>query len=114
QPRPIAFTVKGPSFLVFIFPMSRLWSQPCWRQDEGRAGAPVGRKRQQGWLPQGKPATRRERRLLLRVHEALETVERFVGGQDFRDRSVRLAAFLDGAEELAVLQFDAVHGDVHF
>src|SRR5205807_7153040 len=42
----------------------------------------------------------------------VEIVQHLVAGQHLGDRSVGLAALLDRGEELAVLQLDAVHGDV--
>ena len=44
---------------------------------------------------------------------AVEFVQDLVARQHLRDRCVRLAAFADRGEELAILQLDAVHRHVH-
>src|SRR5262249_3936314 len=49
-------------------------------------------------------------RLALRVDDLLELAEHMHAGQDLLKAGVRLALTLDGGDELAVLQLDAVHG----
>ena len=38
----------------------------------------------------------------------------FVARQDLRHAGIGFSALFDGSKELAVLQFNAVHGNVHF
>ena len=50
----------------------------------------------------------------LRVDDLLEPAEHVHAGQKLRQAAVRLALLLDRCDELAVLELDAVHRDVHF
>src|SRR3954452_7941286 len=59
------------------------------------------------------PAARSSRMCLaLRIHDLLEPPQHAHAGQHLREASVRLALFLNGGNELPVLQLDAVHGHV--
>src|SRR5215831_19170087 len=51
-------------------------------------------------------------RLALRVDDLLELAEHAHARQQLRQAGVRLAFLLDRGDELAVLELDAVHGDV--
>src|SRR5499427_7295663 len=51
-------------------------------------------------------------RLALRVDNLLELAEHMHAGQELLQAGVRLALALDGGDELAVLELDAVHRDV--
>src|SRR5882672_1817427 len=51
-------------------------------------------------------------RLALRIDDLLELAEHMHAGEDLLQAGVRLALALDGGDELAVLELDAVHRDV--
>ncbi len=51
-------------------------------------------------------------RLALRIDDLLELAEHVHAGQHLRQAAVGLALLLDGGDELAVLELDAVHGDI--
>src|SRR5258708_14970493 len=51
-------------------------------------------------------------RLALRIDDLLELAEHAHARQQLRQTGVRLALLLDRGDELAVLELDAVHGDV--
>src|SRR5262245_33324525 len=51
-------------------------------------------------------------RIAVRFDELLELAEHAHARQQLRQAGVRLALLLDRGDELAVLEFDAVHGDV--
>src|SRR5262249_59467937 len=51
-------------------------------------------------------------RLALRIDDLLELAEHAHAGKELRQRSVGLALLLDRGDEFAVLELDAVHGDV--
>src|SRR3977135_1123728 len=58
------------------------------------------------------PTRRLSVRLALRIDDLLELAEHAHAGQHLRQAAVGLALFLDGGDELAILELDAVHGDV--
>src|SRR5215469_7896287 len=51
--------------------------------------------------------------LTLRRELALEVRQRAVAGQHLGDTGVRFPLLADGCEELAILQLDAIHRDIH-
>src|SRR5262245_18037469 len=51
-------------------------------------------------------------RLALRIDDLLELTEHPHAGQQLRKGGIRLALLLDRGNEFAVLELDAVHGDV--
>src|SRR5262249_37987865 len=73
--------------------------QTCWPHE--RAGSPPARGRTE-CLTLGV-------RLALRIDDLLELAEHVHAGQQLLQARVRLALLLDGGDELAVLELDAVH-----
>src|SRR5437868_172101 len=51
-------------------------------------------------------------RLALRIDDLLELAQHVHAGQDLGEARIRLALLLDGRDELAVLELDAVHRHV--
>src|SRR5450631_1771873 len=52
-------------------------------------------------------------RLALRVDDLLELAQYLHAGQHFGEAGIGGALFRDGGDEFAVVELDAVHGDVH-
>src|SRR5262245_24077675 len=71
----------------------------------GRSRLPTWSARNGGWF--------NGISLPLCVQLLLEFVQRAVARQHLRHAGIRFALLADGGEELAVLQLDAVHRDVH-
>src|SRR5262249_17517406 len=77
--------------------------QTCWPHE--RAGPPPAPGPTAGLAPGV--------RLALRIDDLLELAEHVHAGQQLLQARVRLALLLDGGDELAVLELDAVHRDVN-
>ena len=51
-------------------------------------------------------------RLALRIDDPFEPAQNAHAGKHLREAGIRFPLFLDGGNKLAVLELDAVHGDV--